>query len=206
MIFYTYMWLRWDGTPYYVGKGKGDRGFVSDTHCVKCPPKDRIIIQHHLTESDAFEAEIFLIAFFGRKDIGTGILRNRTNGGDGASGSIAHRGRKLTDEWKRKLAVAHMGLKPSEETRQKMSEAHKGQRHPNQILALEKHRGSRKGCIPWSKGRTDLGGYKLSPQTAEHRQKISDAKRGKRLSDEHRKKLSDAMRGKKRGPYKRRLA
>ena len=44
--FYTYLWLRQDGTPYYVGKGKGRRGFRSQGHGVHCPPEtSRIILQ-----------------------------------------------------------------------------------------------------------------------------------------------------------------
>jgi hypothetical protein len=60
--FYTYLWLREDGTPYYVGKGKGDRGFISDGHRVSRPKdRERIIVQEWPSEKDAFEAERFLI-------------------------------------------------------------------------------------------------------------------------------------------------
>ena len=84
--FYTYLWLRNDGTPYYVGKGRGDRAF-SGPHTVHRPiERERILIQEWPSEAEAFEAEIFLIAFYGRKDIGTGILRNLTDGGEGSSG------------------------------------------------------------------------------------------------------------------------
>jgi hypothetical protein len=83
-LFYVYIWLRYDGTPYYVGKGKDNRAFVS--HKRHRPPPDRefIIIQEFESEEDAFFAEKFLIAYWGRKNIGTGILINLYEGGTGA--------------------------------------------------------------------------------------------------------------------------
>lgn len=39
------------------------------------------------------------------------------------------------------------------------------------------------------------------PLTAEHRKKLSDAKRGKHLTTEHRKNISGAKRGKQRAPF-----
>ena len=79
--FYTYLWLREDGTPYYVGKGTQDRGFTGARHNVACPKDpERIIVQAHPTEAEAFAAEQFLIEFYGRKDVGNGSLRNRVEG------------------------------------------------------------------------------------------------------------------------------
>jgi hypothetical protein len=80
MEFYTYLWLREDGTPYYVGKGRGRRAFRKGS-----PSIDRVLIQAFPSEEDALAAEIFLIAYYGRKDLGTGILRNLTDGGDGVT-------------------------------------------------------------------------------------------------------------------------
>lgn len=81
MTFYTYMWLREDGTPYYVGKGMGNRAFRKSRK--GCPPRDRILIQEWSTEEEAYEAEKLLISIYGRKNNGTGILRNNTDGGAG---------------------------------------------------------------------------------------------------------------------------
>ena len=88
--FYTYAFLRADGTPYYIGKGKGNRAWVKRHKGVK-PPRDKtriLVLKKNLTEEDAFKHEVYMIAVFGRKDLGTGILHNRTNGGDGCSGNV----------------------------------------------------------------------------------------------------------------------
>ena len=88
MEYYTYAYLREDGTPYYIGKGKGFRLYVKK-RIVPLPSKDRIIyLKRNLTEQEAIKHEIYMIAVYGRKDNGTGILRNLTDGGEGTSGKI----------------------------------------------------------------------------------------------------------------------
>jgi hypothetical protein len=62
-----------------------------------------------------------MIAVFGRKDLGTGILINRTNGGDGVSGLIHNR------EARERMSKSHKGKIRSEKTRKRMSEAKKGE-------------------------------------------------------------------------------
>lgn len=81
--FYAYLWLREDGTPYYAGKGSGKRAFQSQGHLTH-RPKDsaNILIFNRNTEAEAFATEVELIHNWGRKDKGTGILRNMTDGGD----------------------------------------------------------------------------------------------------------------------------
>lgn len=80
-VFYTYLWLREDGTPYYVGKGSGIRAYRK--HRVgTAPVMDRILVQEFPSEEDAFAAEIFLISYYGREDKGTGRLLNLTDGGE----------------------------------------------------------------------------------------------------------------------------
>jgi len=78
--YYTYAYLREDRTPYYIGKGKSDRAYRRSRKDIQ-PPKDKnriIFLKINLTEEQAFNHEIYMIAVFGRKDLGTGILHNRT--------------------------------------------------------------------------------------------------------------------------------
>ena len=89
--FYTYAYLREDRTPYYIGKGKDDRAYKKGKKESVSPPKDKsriIFLKKNLTEEKALNHERYMIAVFGRKDNGTGILRNLTDGGDGVSGYI----------------------------------------------------------------------------------------------------------------------
>ncbi len=121
--FYTYAWLREDGTPYYIGKGRGKRAWVSAGRrgCSKPVSDDQILIlKKNLTEEEAFKHEVYLIAIFGRKDLGTGILYNFTDGGEGSSG-YRHKPEDLE-----KIARGTRGLVRSEETRRKISEAKTG--------------------------------------------------------------------------------
>jgi hypothetical protein len=131
--YYTYAYLREDGTPYYIGKGKRKRAYDDHKGYAFVPPKDRILIlKNNLTEEQAFRHEIYMISIFGRKDSNTGILRNRTNGGDGTSGAI------FTEKTKDKMSKSKMGdknhfygKKHTQESISKMKESLRGKTPAN---------------------------------------------------------------------------
>jgi len=169
MNYYTYAYLREDGTPYYIGKGRGRRAFLK--HSGFYPPsKERILfLKTSLTEDQAFKHEIYMIDVFGRKDLGTGILHNKTNGGDGCSGKImteqdipnrrkGRLGKPLSESHKRKIAEANKGIPKTMTEKRKKSDIEKGLRargKPKQKHSEDTRKKISKatlGRIPWNKG------------------------------------------------------
>lgn len=127
--FYIYVYLdqrkpgKWyygdevfDFQPFYVGKGTKNREIQHlcpymlscKTHkssTIKSIIKDtgqlpiHYRIHENISQQDATDIEIDIIKQFGRRDLGTGILCNHTDGGDGAN--------NLSEESKRFIGKTH---------------------------------------------------------------------------------------------------
>ena len=142
-IYYVYAYLREDGSPFYIGKGKGRRAW-ENSHNVKLPPKSHIIIvEKNLTNVGACAIERRLISWYGRKDINTGILRNMTSGGDGQPGRSWNENQRNTHvgktPWNKGTGAIKIKKGPATgnrngssrpEVRQKISQALKGRSNP----------------------------------------------------------------------------
>ena len=105
--FYTYAYLRkGDRTPYYIGKGRGKRAYDRHTHRVKVPDdRDRIIfLKENVSEKEAWDYEREMIQFYGRKDLGTGILRNLSDGGEGPANPSPESRKKNSERNKKAYA------------------------------------------------------------------------------------------------------
>jgi hypothetical protein len=202
-MFYVYAYLRTkDYTPYYIGKGKDDRAWQKSHSVIVPKDLDRIVIlESNLTELGAFAIERRMIRWYGRKDLGTGILHNKTDGGDGSAGIIpwnkdetigsflTEKGRKIIsdankksrkDSHKERISKALKGKSKTEEHRKKISE-------------------TLKGNVPWNKGKTGVQkGSRLGVEVSEEtRAKMSAAHKGKVISELQKQKISAKLKGRK---------
>jgi len=175
-MYYTYLWLREEGIPYYVGKGSGNRAYNPRGHRCKVPPPDRIIIQEFESETDALFAEMFLIAAYGRISDCTGFLSNLTEGGEKPPVG-SHAGHSHSDITRKLLSDKTKALWEDPEYAKHMSEAHKGQLFSEACRA--KLRAARKGKAPNK-------GMKFSEET---RKRMSAAQSGRKHSEDSKVKM-----------------
>ena len=168
LIYYVYAYLRKsDNTPYYIGKGKGNRAFIR--HYGISVPNDKskiIFLETNLSDVGACAIERRMIKWYGRKDTDSGILLNKTDGGVGSAGA------RLSIETRKKISKANIGKKHTTETKEKMS---------------LKKMGNKNGIN--SPGNTGM------KHSDEHRLKISIAGRNRVVSVETRQKLSEQRKG-----------
>jgi len=151
-MYYVYLWVREDRTPYYVGKGKEYRAYVKHTwgkRWISPPPKDRIVIVKYFdNEEESYLFEEELISVYKRKSEG-GILINRSIGGKNRASLIRSKEEKekLRNESLKKYQKSEKGKetynKWVKENKERVKEIKKKYREKNKEKLNEKSRNSK---------------------------------------------------------------
>lgn len=220
---YVYLLCRPNGEPFYVGVGSGKRIFNHERVAPSRRQEAKYDIINEIIEvgevvkysivgffDDWYEAAVEerrLIAFYGRVDIGTGILANRTNGGQGIAGIKWHlsearkdgqrravekrRGWRHSEESKAKIGAAHKGRKCSADNIEKTNSANRGKKRSDEQRARmsEAAKGRKpspektNGLIEWYRANAD---------------KVSEERKERWKDPEYREKMSIALKSAKR--------
>lgn len=221
---YLYRHIRPDlNIPFYIGIGtkySGEKSVIKReylrayTFLNKTPYWKSIFSKNNgkieieiLYESDSYDEiknkEKEFISLYGRRDQGNGPLVNLTDGGEDNGRSVLTR---------QKMSVAHKGRKHTEEARHTMSIAQKGRKRTS--IQIEKHRLKMIGRKQSAEAKANqIKAQKGRIVSEETRNKIKAGNTGKKrsaevifkmasrvVSDETRIKMSNAKKGKKLSP------
>jgi hypothetical protein len=217
---YVYVLFRADGSPFYVGKGQGDRWLDHERDARRgvrsyrfniirqmladgMPEVPKVKIAEGLTHQRANAYEIALIAAIGRYP--NGPLVNLTAGGEGHSDQSPearektreqNRKRVWSAESRAKVAASLRGNKLSPATIAKRSATLRSNAKPRSIETRAKlraiHLGKPKSAEQVAKMAASKRGKPLPLLSAEHKAAIGNAHRGKIVSTETRAKQSAA--------------
>jgi hypothetical protein len=177
----VYRHIRLDkNEPFYIGIGEKESRAYSKhgrnefwNKIIKKTNYKVDILFDDLTWEEAQEKEKEFISIYGRRDLGTGILVNLTDGGENPPKMFGHK--------------FNLGRKQSQQTRKKRSESLMGRTFSEETRKLKSDIAKSKGQKPSFKG------YKHSEES---KKLIGELGKGRTCSEETRKKLSEAKKGK----------
>lgn len=228
---FQYGGYNFEHEPFYVGKGKGNRcldhlvHIRSNKSSTYTARKIRKIFQEcqlepiirkmyiNLFECVALETEIFLISQIGRMDLKNGPLTNLTNGGEPPTGYV------FTREVRDKMSLKQKGRKHSDETKKKISKAHKGENSYmfGRTMSIDQREKIRKTLIgKMAKEKNPMWGKTRSPESIQKQKdwiqknieyvkkthtghwvgdKNPNFGNHDKLSEDHRRKISESQKG-----------
>lgn len=189
---YLYRHIRKDlNQPFYIGIGSDanyNRAF--DKHkrnsiwkrIVSKTEYEVEIMLDELSWEEVCKKEIEFIRFYGRKDNGTGILSNMTDGGEGSLNIvISKEARKAISERTSGIRNHNFGKKMSDEMKARISAKKKGIKMPEEFKIKIKNA---------------LNSFSVEKK-AEISKKLSEVRKGRKFNDLHKKRIGDAQRGEK---------
>lgn len=162
-MYYVYAYLSKKGVPYYIGKGSGNRAWTKHQG-VSLPNINCIVmLETNLTEIGAYALERRYIRWYGRKDLQTGILLNKTDGGEGVA-NISAKQREIIAA-RNKNKPPRKGTKTSSIARERMRQGALKRKCPGYWTGKKRDAATREKISRTKKG---------TVQTTEHKQKNSE--------------------------------